>query len=81
LTPEDFLARLAVAVFDLVGLVFVFLFLGIAAVYHRDQPAVSEVSDEFIGRGTPIVIYSGLRCFRRLALQTQIRAERLLVIS
>jgi hypothetical protein len=41
LTPEDFLARLAVAVFDPVGLLFVFLFLGIAAVYHRDQPEIA----------------------------------------
>jgi hypothetical protein len=32
LTPEDFLARFAVAVFDLVRLLFVFLFLGMAAV-------------------------------------------------
>ena len=42
LSPEDLLARLAIA-FDLVGLLFVFLFFvllffGMAAVYHCDRP-------------------------------------------
>ena len=43
LTREDFWARLAV-VFDLLGLLFVFLFFGMPAVYHCDRPVVSDVS-------------------------------------
>lgn len=66
LTPEDLLARLAV-VFDLVGLLFVFLFFGMAAVYHWDRPVVSDVC------GKLIVIYSGVHSFRSLALQSRIR--------
>ena len=67
LTPEDLLARLAV-VFDLVGLLFVFLFFGMAAVYHCDPPVVSDVSEKFISRATLIVIYSGLHSFRSPSL-------------
>lgn len=67
LTPEDLLARLAF-VLDLVGLLFVFLFFGMAAVYHCDRPVVSDVPDKFISRATLIVIYSGLHSFRSPAL-------------
>ena len=57
LSPEDLLARLAVA-FDLVGLLFVFLFFvflffGMAAVYHCDRPVVCDVSDRSISRRFP----------------------------
>ena len=74
LSPEDLLARLAF-VFDLVGLLFVFLFFvflffGMAAVYHCDRPVVCAVSDKSISRRTLIMIYSGLHAFGSLALQT-----------
>lgn len=91
LTPEDLLARLAV-VFDLAGLLFVFLFFGMEAVYHCGRPVVGGVSDKLMSRGTLVVIHCGLHSFRSLAFQmhrkkldleafTFRRAQRLLLIG